>query len=465
MSIYPHAIVDIETTGVRILQDSIIEIAIKIIDDSEIRTSWHSLIKPPHPIPQSIQALTGITNEDVKHAPDFEELAPGLYELLSNKLFIAHNANFDYAFLQNAFKRTNLQFKATVLCTLKLSGKLYPEFNKHHLDALIKRHELKINQRHSAMEDVNAVHQFIEHCSVAFGNEKLNRQVKEIIQKPNLPSHLKTDINRIPDTPGVYLFYENTSKNPIYIGKSIHLKTRILSHFNEIKSNNKEFKICQRVKYIEWIETAGELSALLLESKLIKENMPIYNHRLRKVKQLSGFQLIHTNDYLQIKIVHLDEHSLLKNEDIYGAFKSKRQAESVLHELVRTHALCPKLCHLEKNQASCFAFQLKRCFGACIQLENPKTYNQRVEQSLSAFKKQIWPFTGPIAIKEFCHVNQKMAFHVIDQWRYLGSSEHPENMKQLISQNCGKSLCLDEMNIIQGFILNKSNDCIRLDKQ
>ncbi|QDP71220.1 hypothetical protein FOG18_00775 [Legionella israelensis] len=88
-----------------------------------------------------------------------------------------------------------------------------------------------------------------------------------------------------------------------------------------------------------------------------------------------------------------------------------------------------------------------------------------MKQSLFAFKKQIWPFTGPIAIKEFCPVNQKMAFHVIDQWRYLGSSEHPENMKQLISQNCGKSLCLDEMKIIQGFILNKSNDCIRLDKQ
>lgn len=221
MSTYLHAyaIVNIKTTGFRILQDSIIEIAVRVFKNSRNQCHWYSLIKPTHTISSSIQAITGITNIDANNAPAFKEVAYELFNLLSDKLFIVHNASFDYSFLQNAFKQIGLQFKTNVLCTLKRSQQLYPEFNQHQLDAIITRHDLKIKTRHRHKADTLAVQQFIEHCSVVFDNDKLNKIIKDIIQKPSLPAHLKTDIKCIPDSPGVYLFYNDPAKNPGQVQK------------------------------------------------------------------------------------------------------------------------------------------------------------------------------------------------------------------------------------------------------
>ena len=161
----PLAIVDLETTGGRPARDRVTEIAVVEIDSGEMVSEWSTLVNPGTSIPPWIQALTGITNDMVAGAPVFEELAPGLFERLAGRVFVAHNARFDYGFLRHAFERAGLDFQARTLCTVKLSRRLYPGYARHNLDSLIDRHRLKFDlhgaARHRALGDARAVWQFL----------------------------------------------------------------------------------------------------------------------------------------------------------------------------------------------------------------------------------------------------------------------------------------------------------------
>src|SRR5450759_799089 len=132
----PLAFVDLETTGGTATQDRITEIAI-VTFDGNVSASWSQLVNPETWIPSHIEHLTGISNAMVADAPRFDEIANEVLERLDGHLFVAHNARFDYGFLKNEFKRVGIDFRSPVLCTVKLSRKLYPEHQRHNLDSLI----------------------------------------------------------------------------------------------------------------------------------------------------------------------------------------------------------------------------------------------------------------------------------------------------------------------------------------
>lgn len=153
------AFVDLETTGAGIATDRITEIGIVDVSADGVQ-EWSSLVCPEAPIPPFIENLTGISNAMVANAPRFAQLAPQLHARLEGCLFIAHNARFDYGFLQNAFRRLDVDFNPDVLCTVKLSRKLYPAFGRHSLDALIERHALPVTGRHRALDDARLIWHF-----------------------------------------------------------------------------------------------------------------------------------------------------------------------------------------------------------------------------------------------------------------------------------------------------------------
>ncbi len=161
----PLAIVDLETTGGRPAWDRVTEIALLEVAQGEVVSEWSTLVNPGTGIPPLIQALTGITNEMVASAPAFEDLAQGLYERLEGRVFVAHNARFDYGFLRHAFERAGFCFHPRMLCTVKLSRRLYPGYARHNLDSLIDRHGLTFgchdSARHRALGDARAVWQFL----------------------------------------------------------------------------------------------------------------------------------------------------------------------------------------------------------------------------------------------------------------------------------------------------------------
>ena len=104
-----YAIVDIETTGGYAAAGSITEIAIFVHDGHRIIDQYHSLVKPLQPIPLFIQTMTGITNEMVADAPVFEAVAAEVYDLLNDKVFVAHSVNFDFSFLNHALQLCGYQ--------------------------------------------------------------------------------------------------------------------------------------------------------------------------------------------------------------------------------------------------------------------------------------------------------------------------------------------------------------------
>jgi DNA polymerase-3 subunit epsilon len=156
----PLAIVDLETTGGQPGWDRITEIGVIEVDGFEVTGEWSTLVNPGAAIPAPIQALTGITSEMVAGAPTFAELAGDLYERLAGRLFVAHNARFDYGFLRREFERAGVKYTARTLCTVRLSRRLYAGHASHNLDSLIARHGIDCKARHRALGDADAVWQF-----------------------------------------------------------------------------------------------------------------------------------------------------------------------------------------------------------------------------------------------------------------------------------------------------------------
>ena len=121
-----YAIVDIETTGGYAANNAITEIAIVLHDGSQEIKRYETLVNPGMPIPRYVQALTGITDETVKSAPYFNEIAYDVFNLLQGNIFVAHNVNFDYSFLKYQFAACGFTLSSKKLCTVRLSRKVFP---------------------------------------------------------------------------------------------------------------------------------------------------------------------------------------------------------------------------------------------------------------------------------------------------------------------------------------------------
>ncbi|MGE0077838.1 MAG: PolC-type DNA polymerase III [Bacteroidales bacterium] len=157
-----YAIVDIETSGGRAQTDRITEIAIYIHDGERIVDEFSTLINPEVYIPPFITQLTGITNEMVANAPKFYEVAKQIVLLTEGHLFVAHNAPFDYKFIQTEFKRLGYDYQRQTLCTVRMSRKIIPGMKSYSLGNLCENLGITINNRHRAAGDAYATTQLLE---------------------------------------------------------------------------------------------------------------------------------------------------------------------------------------------------------------------------------------------------------------------------------------------------------------
>ena len=282
----PLAIVDLETTGARPVHDRVTEVAVIEVEGGEARNECSTLVNPECAIPAAIQALTGITDDMVAAAPTFGRLAGDLYERLEGRVLVAHNARFDYGFLRQEFARAGLAFRATTLCTVKLSRRLYPEHARHNLDSLIARHGLACRARHRALGDADAVWQFLRLAAGERGEEVLAMAARQVAKQPSLPAHLdRAMVDAIPEAPGVYLLYGENG-TPLYVGKSLDMRSRVLAHFADDLRSPRAMQLAREVRRVEWRRTAGELGALLRAAALVKELLPVFNRRLRRPAEL-----------------------------------------------------------------------------------------------------------------------------------------------------------------------------------
>src|SRR5688500_4714932 len=200
----PLAIVDLETTGGQPGWDRVTEIGVIEVDGFEVSAEWSTLVNPGAAIPGAIQALTGITNEMVAGAPRFADLAGELYERLAGRVFVAHNARFDYGFLRREFERAGVKFMARTLCTVRLSRRLYAAHAGHSLDSLIARHGIACKARHRALGDADAVWQFLRIAAREHGEEVLSVAARQVAKQPSLPRQMgRAGVGALHGGPGV----------------------------------------------------------------------------------------------------------------------------------------------------------------------------------------------------------------------------------------------------------------------
>jgi DNA polymerase-3 subunit epsilon len=417
----PLAIVDLETTGTRAARDRITEIGVIEVERFEVVSEWSTLVNPDVAVPTEIQTLTGITHEMLAAAPRFADLADDLYERLAGRVFVAHNARFDYGFLRREFDRAGIKFQARELCTVKLSRRLY-RGGGHDLDSLIERHGIHCRARHRALGDADAVWQFLRHALREHGGEVLSVAARQAARQPALPPHLeRAALDAVPEAPGVYLFYGERGA-PLYIGKSRSMRTRVLQHFS---SSAHWLPLVHR---IDWRRTTGELGALLLEARLVKELAPAFNRQLRREEAVCGFVF----DGKRLRLAAAQEIGPDTLPFLYGVFRTRRAALQVLRALADEHGLCLRALGLESlGTGACFRHQVGRCAGVCAGRESVLAHHARAAAALASLKSPEWPYRGKVAIVETDASREATEVHVVDRWCYLGSARDDGEVSEL----------------------------------
>ncbi len=417
------AFVDIETTGMRLSYDRVIEIGVLRVENDAVVNTYQSLINPQCYLPPEITGMTGISGIELASAPTFRQIKDDLVEILKDCIFVAHNVRFDYGFLKQEFKRLELSFAPKHFCTVKLSKYLFPRYKRHNLDSIIERFGFECQNRHRAFDDAKILWDFYQEIHKQLPEEKVQAAIDKALKKPSLPSNLPVNtFEKLPECPGVYIFY-GSDKAPLYVGKSINIRERVLSHFSNDHSSSIEMKISQQITSVETIQTSGELGALLKESALIKSMQPLYNKKLRISHKLIALKRI--TDKKGFETVKLETLSSIQPDEIaniMGVFRSQRRAKDFLINLVEEYSLCEKILGLEKTSGACFGHRLGRCKGGCIGEEIPLRYNMRFVMAFSKHKIKAWPFEGPIAIEEYDSIEGRTERFIIDKWCLLGST-------------------------------------------
>ncbi len=377
-----YAIVDIETTGMQVLEDRITEIAVYIHDGDTVIDSFHSLINPEKYIPDYISKLTGISNDMVVAAPRFFEIAKRLVEITEGKVFVAHNAHFDYTFIKNEFKSLGFNYQRKTLCTVRLSRKVFPNLASYSLGKLCQTLNIPHQNQHRANGDAQATVQLFEKL-LNKDAQKVNQAVidNELKSKTLPPKISQTLFESLPEEAGVYYFY-NEQGDIIYIGKSKNIKNRIASHFGTNLKSRKTIEFKNQVADISYEITGSELVALLLESDEIKKHVPIFNRAQRKSHFHYG--IFHYQDQKGYTQFYVDKVKKQPYQPLAMA-ESMESGRRLLYSKIQQFGLCMKLCNLYKTKGACFDYQIKKCNGACIGEESADSYNERAEQAVGSF--------------------------------------------------------------------------------
>jgi len=445
----PFCFVDIETTGGSPLRNRIIEIGIIRVENFKVVATYKTLINPHSHLDPFIQELTGISMSELERAPSFSSVKKDILELLVDSIFVAHNVRFDYGFVRSEFKREDISLSLKQLCTVKLARNLFPGLSHYNLDSIISNFDISCANRHRAFDDAKVLWDFLQTAKDRLGEEQLVSGILHGLKRPALPVQFSVDvIDNLPESPGVYIF-KNKAGAVLYVGKSVNIRDRVLSHFSNDFASSTDMMLSQEAASVESIETSGELGALLLESSLIKSMQPIYNRMLRYARKLQIMKReTAKSEYLGVTLQEVERIELEDLDQVIGVFRSRKEAMDYLYKLSGESFLCPKLLGIEKSAKSCFAFQLGKCKGACVQKELPLIYNLRFEQAFYKKKIRQWNFSGPIIIRD-----GDEGF-VVDKWCVLGKIDHSQSLTDLTFQY---TFDLDSYKILQRFLNKEDN--------
>jgi DNA polymerase-3 subunit epsilon len=235
------------------------------------------------------------------------------------------------------------------------------------------------------------------------------------------------------------------------------MRSRVLAHFSGDLRAAKEMRISQEVKRVEWMETAGELGALLNEARLIKELLPTLNRTERRASGFFGFEWNGDMDSdAPLQLVASGRSETLRLENLFGTFRTKRLAQDALTAIATEQGLCPAILGLEAKRhkgSACFAHQIQRCRGACCGKETLRAHNLRLIAAMQSLRLAQWPWRGAIGVRE--KRGERCDVHLFDRWCFLGSATSEAEVFEKLEVRGEPLFDLDIYKIMQKFLATK----------
>ena len=405
------AIVDIETTGGFASGNSISEIAIAIHDGEQMIDYFETLINPQVPIPRYIQALTGITNAMISQAPLFEEVAHKIYGLLHNKVFVAHNVNFDYSFVRHQLAQSGYNLDCKKLCTVRLGRKVLPGYQSYSLGKLCHSLNIEIEQRHRAGGDALATVKLFERIIDNDHSNEIKAMLKGKAKEQFLPPHLPVEkVAQLPPFPGVYYFHNQKGKI-VYVGKAKDLKKRVNSHFSNNKPGKQKQDFLREIYNISFQVCGSELMAFILESIEIKRLWPLYNRSLKGFQQTYGLYVYEDSRGYQRLVIEKIKKQL---KPLY-TFNLLLDGLNLLKKLIEDFQLCARLCYVDVSPGPSFADRL-----SC------PDYNGRVNNAIKYLHSSL-PSFAVIEEVSLPKKEDKQGIILMEKGRFYGMGYVPSN--------------------------------------
>lgn len=385
-------VTDLETTGLSPARNRITEVACVYLENGAIVGEQQTLVNPEQFIPQEIQRMTGITNARVLNAPKGAEIFPTVRTWINDgSVFVAHNAVFDFNFLQAAFDRHGLgSLGQPRLCTARLARRLLPARGSWGLGHLAGYFGVRVRNRHTALGDARitatVLARLLEIAEEEHGcsslSELLRLQYRTVARERALPEAvraLEPIVAALPQTPGVYRMLDRRGML-LYVGKAKSLRERVSTYFRAgTEHHTKIREMIKRVRSIEIEETGSELGALLLESRLILEHQPKFNTQLKRLRRYHFVRIDSSNLFPTVGVA---AEIAADGSEYFGPFSGRESAELVINTIQHLFKLreCDGDLAPDASTMPCFYHQIERCAAPCASLEDASSYAREVDR-------------------------------------------------------------------------------------
>ena len=383
-------IVDTETTGSRAGEDRLIEIGAARLVGGEVTETFQQLIDPGRHVPRRITRLTGISTAMVYGQPSATEVMPRFLEFLGDAVLVAHNLPFDARFLDVALADAGLPpLQNPSLDTLRLARRLLSSLPSKGLSKLTQHFGITVHGRHRALGDAVATAELLtillERMRIEFGVETVEdvltfqrRRYKDTRREPRHLKKIREEIlPLLPDRPGVY-FMRDARGSVIYVGKAKSLRNRVRSYFTGVENHvPKTRKLVRDVRDVTWRETGTELAALLEESKLIKNYLPVYNRAQRRYRDYPFLRLDTTHPYPTLSWTPRIAHD---GAEYYGPLGRRGQAEELVELIGRLFMLRECDDNVFSLGRECLYHQMGRCGAPCVGGDGAAQYGLEVDR-------------------------------------------------------------------------------------
>ena len=374
-------VVDLETTGGSPADDAITEIGAVKVRGGERLGSFRTLVNPRRPIPPYIAHLTGIDDRLVSGEPAIEQVLPAFLEFFRGSVFVAHNAGFDFGFLNaNCDVLDYPALPGPPLCTARLARRVvWPDVPNVRLATLANYFRTRTTPTHRALDDAEACAEVL-HGLLDLGGRLgilTMGDLAEAVRARGRPNFGKIALaDSLPHAPGVYLFKARDGR-VLYVGKANDLRSRVKSYFYG-DERKKIVDLLDEVRSVEGIRCGGELEALVVEARLIRRHEPKYNRRGKTWRRGAYLALDPREAWPRLKVVHAakpDDGRLYLGP--FGSAARARLAKEALEETAPIRR-CTTSMGARTRFAPCALADMGRCLAPCDGRTDPERYGELV---------------------------------------------------------------------------------------